>query len=216
MSMQEIFTDIYKNNKWGTECKSGPGSTIQQNKGYIALIHNLLRAQNIESVVDFGCGDWSFSKYISWGNVDYLGIDVVPDLILNLQSQFATSEIDFMVADLINTNKRGDLLLIKDVLHHLSNEHVMEFIKNQLPRFRMALITNDTFRGLLSPGDDMSLKFFMENCNIEDGESRPLDIRKEPFCQNVLPLLTTNRIETIGKSKIHFRRKTFLWVRTEL
>jgi hypothetical protein len=40
----------------------------------------------------------------------------------------------------------GDLLLIKDVLQHLSNHSVQEFLEKVLPRYRYALITNDIAR----------------------------------------------------------------------
>ena len=41
---------------------------------------------------------------------------------------------------------KGDFLLIKDVLQHLSNRGVQVFIETILPRFRYAIMTNDVHK----------------------------------------------------------------------
>jgi hypothetical protein len=40
-------------------------------------------ASSIRSATDLGCGDWQFSYLINWSNVEYPGIDLVPEVIDN-------------------------------------------------------------------------------------------------------------------------------------
>jgi hypothetical protein len=71
----------------------------------------------------------------------------------------------------------GDLLLIKDVLQHLSNACVHDFIRDVLPRFRYAIITNDVCNyekwprfGIIT----LRRQLQEPNIDITDGSSRPL------------------------------------------
>ena len=89
--MKEEFTYIYDNEKWGKNKGSGEGSRPKFNQEYIPFLEDFLKTNNIKSVIDFGCGDWQFSRYIDWGDkpfstmpkIDYLGLDVVDSVIDN-------------------------------------------------------------------------------------------------------------------------------------
>ena len=80
-NIKNEFTNIYEKELWGRGKGSGAGSRPKFNVPYITFLENFLRDNNIKSVIDFGCGDWQFSQYIDWGNVNYLGLDVVDFVI---------------------------------------------------------------------------------------------------------------------------------------
>src|SRR6478735_6812488 len=70
-----VFEHIYRNDLW--HGGSGPGSLPSVNRPYVRFLHGFLRANQIQTVVDLGCGDWQFSRRIDWGGARYLGLDVV-------------------------------------------------------------------------------------------------------------------------------------------
>jgi hypothetical protein len=163
-----VFEDIYERNLWGFN--SGHGSLPSATKGYREYLQKFLELNNIKSVVDYGCGDWQFSQYMDWSNIDYLGLEAVNNLVILNTQKFGSPNIKFKVSldDPIKLPK-ADLLIVKDVLQHFSNEDINKFIKNILPKFSFALITND-----VTP-------VHLLNTNISTGGVRPLDLRKPPF-----------------------------------
>ena len=62
------FNQIYAEGTWGKDVTgkgtSGSGSTLEITREYRAYVEDFIKKHNIESVVDAGCGDWSFSKAI--------------------------------------------------------------------------------------------------------------------------------------------------------
>jgi len=160
-----VFENIYNKNVWGGG--SGPGSSLQLARPYVNLLQAFLNNNIIESVVDIGCGDWQFSQFIQWGNRTYLGIDVVASVIEANRQRFGRPNITFAYANPLEDNftASGDLLLIKDVMQHLSNANVQKLLR-LCSRFKFCLLTN----AYASTNDD-----------CENGDTRPLDIRVHPF-----------------------------------
>ncbi|MFA6118576.1 MAG: class I SAM-dependent methyltransferase [Parachlamydiales bacterium] len=173
-SSENVFSRIYERGAWGKDDEghnySGEGSTYQNNLFYIDFLEQFIKSHQIKTIVDAGCGDWTFSKSIKWNDVQYIGIDVVKNVIENNISQFTQPNIKFMAADIINYDlPPSDLLLCKDVLQHLTIEDINLFLK-QLHKFKYCLITNDIANDL-----------FECNSQINRGKYRPLDLTKPPF-----------------------------------
>jgi hypothetical protein len=118
-------------------------------------------------VVDIGCSDWQFSQYIDWGERIYLGVDIVASVIESNRQRFGRPAISFMHAIPLDEGFEfsGDLLLIKDVLQHLSNSNVQKLLR-LTNRFRFSLLTN-----AYAPIND----------DCENADTRPLDVRAAPF-----------------------------------
>ena len=72
---------------------------------------------------------------------------------------------------------RGDMLIVKDVLIHFSNQDVVYFIDNILSNFKYSLITNDYT-------DDNN-----RNADIPTGKFRPIDLTFPPFNLKNMQLL---------------------------
>jgi len=166
--MRDRFESIYATGEWGIG--SGDGSDARDNAGYVKFLQRFLKDQQIKSVVDLGCGDWQTSRFVDWSGIHYRGFDLVRPVIEQNTASFGSPTVEFAVfsgdfADL----PAADLLIVKDVLQHWSNETVRGFLPT-LQRYPYSLVTNCIFsRGSTANND------------ITDGGFRRLDMRLPPF-----------------------------------
>jgi SAM-dependent methyltransferase len=174
-TLEQKFTDIYKRGAWSKneqgEGISGWGSQPDVCQGYIRFIEHFMREKNIRTVVDAGCGDWLFSRFVDWSNVTYIGFEVVESLVARNNALFANDHISFVHADFLTIDlPPADLLLCKDVLQHLCHEDIVRFLP-QLKKYKYCLITNDLpVNSLPQPNPD-----------TPTGEYRKLDLSQPPF-----------------------------------
>jgi SAM-dependent methyltransferase len=87
----EEFSKIYERNDWGYG--SGVGSLPLNNIDYIKFVQSFITLNRLTSVVDFGCGDWQFSRFIDWSGAQYVGIDVVESVVQNNRRMFGRPNI---------------------------------------------------------------------------------------------------------------------------
>jgi SAM-dependent methyltransferase len=166
--VKDRFEAIYADNAWGRG--SGEGSLPVHTQGYVATLEGFLRDHAISKVVDLGCGDWQFSRYLDWGGAEYHGFDMVDSVIEQNHVRYASPGVTFYSFDGdFERLPPADLLIAKDVLQHWSNDSVRRFLPT-LKRYKYSIITN-----CVNP------KGRTENRDIEDGEFRHLDIRLPPF-----------------------------------
>src|SRR5262245_29313321 len=110
------FDRIFSERVWGGESRSGPGSDPRRTRHYRALLARSCLQPAIRRVVDLGCGDWSSSRLMDWSGIDYVGIDVVPDLVERLTSQYARPGVRFLHGDATRMPlPDADLAICKDV-----------------------------------------------------------------------------------------------------
>ena len=128
LSPAHVFSDIYENNLWGGkkgEFCSGEGSSLSANIVYCDYVKSFIADHHIKSVLDIGCGDFQVSRNIVASHFDYIGVDVVAPLIERNQRKFANDHISFRSLDVIKDElPRVDLVLIREVLQHLSNQQI--------------------------------------------------------------------------------------------
>lgn len=166
--MKAQFEQIHAENKW--LYGSGEGSQRQHTRRYTSFLQRFLRKYEIKSVVDMGCGDWQFSQFIDWKDIDYRGFDVVSAVIEANQSRFARPNVRFQLATGDGSDlPAADLLIAKDILQHWSNAAIKAFLPN-FKKYRYCLVTN-----CVNPNGDTV------NEDIEDGGFRYLDLRLAPF-----------------------------------
>src|SRR5688500_3723793 len=76
--LTNTFNRIYAEGTWGRDVAgkgtSGTGSTLEITREYRAYVEDFMKKRSVKSVVDAGCGDWSFSSAIDWGGASYLGV----------------------------------------------------------------------------------------------------------------------------------------------
>jgi SAM-dependent methyltransferase len=147
--LTQTFNRIYTEGVWGRDAAgegtSGTGSTLEITRQYRAYLQDFLKTHRVTSVVDAGCGDWTFSSTIDWADASYLGVDIASDVIEAVRRKHEKGRITFQVGDITEDLPAADLLISKDVLQHLSNELVHKFIRNNLTtgKYKWVLLTND-------------------------------------------------------------------------
>lgn len=174
--LTRLFDVVYENNYWGNG--SGSGSDELLCADYVRFLQDFFIKHKISSVTDAGCGDWQFSKNIRFDGMIYRGFDVSSFVIAANSAKYAKENVSFELYDGdFSKLASADLLICKDVLQHLPNAKVHEFIAN-LPRFKYALITND-------------IGSYKTNQDILPTEYRNLDLRLAPFnlkCEKVFEI----------------------------
>ena len=176
-NVEDAFTKIYENGVWAVDANgngtSGPGSTIENTKEYVAFLQKFMKKNKIKSVVDIGCGDWEFSQHINWKGINYKGYDVVKKVVDRNQKKFGNSNISFYHADVSQISfPKADLLICKDVMMHIPNQSISAIL-SQLSKFKYCIITNDVLRSTLSSTNP--------ELSTVDGGFRALDITQPPF-----------------------------------
>lgn len=181
------FERLYRSHGWGGDSFSGPGSDPEHTVSYVRFVNDwLARHPDCRSIAELGCGDWSTTRLMQLSpRHSYVGYDIVPEAVEANRRRFQSDTVRFECADFLAQSLPGaDLLLVKDVLQHLSNEAVHRFVDNVLPRFRHAIITNDVRKyeerrifGVLVARQDLQVP----NSDIADGSSRPLCLDESPF-----------------------------------
>jgi SAM-dependent methyltransferase len=143
-TLAETFAEIYDKNIWGGEMGefySGEGSTQRYSQKYAQTITKFIRENNIERVVDLGCGDFRVASKFVAGDFYYIGCDVVPSLIEHLNRNFANEKNEFRCLNIVEDElPDGELCLIRQVLQHLSNEEI-EKILQKVQKYKYLIVT---------------------------------------------------------------------------
>lgn len=133
---RRTFQDVYQNNRWGSASGekffSGLGSRGQAVETYVTCISDRITQHQRELgreivVVDLGCGDFSVGRRLleCTPNMTYIGCDLVPELIAHHRSQATHSNASFQRVDIVTDPlPKGDIVLVRQVLQHLSNDNV--------------------------------------------------------------------------------------------
>ena len=191
------FDAIYSVNRWGAG--SGMGSLPQVTTGYRQFLQDFIAQHDIKTIADVGCGDWQFSRLMDFSQVQYTGYDVSSLVIAQNTKLYQKDNIKFVHYDgNFERIEPADLLICKDVLQHLPNDYIHNFLKI-LPKFKYAIITNDI--------DDVR----PENNNTDlpvAGGFRPIDLRAEPF-----NLASTLAYEFKLRPDYVFNKHTLLYTR---
>jgi hypothetical protein len=184
---KRTFSEIYGRGRWsnGSGSGSAPATTI----GYRRFLESFMASYSIKTVIDFGCGDWQFSRLVDWRNAEYLGIDAVEEVIKRNKQIFGSDKRKFTMR-LNVAGLTGDLLIVKDVLQHWPNKDVCEF-KRQLSGFSHVLITN-TRSMTLDRSEDRNGCDAAINEDIFLGDMRPIDLSQAPFFWPVYDVFTFN------------------------
>ena len=170
--LQATFSEIYARGVW--RGGSGAVSNVENAVLYAAYLQHLIRKPGVRSIVDLGCGDWRFTKHIDFGNCDYLGVNIVQDVVERNQAAYGTARVRFVCSDITKFEIPAcDLLVSKDVLQHLSNAHVQKVL-TRMAVAQTALVTND---------------FHPVNRDCGDDDTRPLDPTAPPFHWQAEPRL---------------------------
>lgn len=147
LPLKATFQEIYSTKSWGdngTPFCSGQGSRGPVSTQYCDAVVEFIRAHEVRSVVDLGCGDFVVGRQIVEATgVEYIGIDVVPELIEHHIQRVNLPNVSFRLADITSDPlPTADLCLVRQVLQHLSNDEIAQVIVN-VKNFPMVLVAED-------------------------------------------------------------------------
>jgi hypothetical protein len=92
----------------------------------------MLRELNVRSLLDLPCGDWAWMQRVDLSGIDsYIGGDIVPDLVNDLQERHAGPGRAFVVLDALSSDLPSvDAVIVRDLLGHLEHYQVRRLVQN--------------------------------------------------------------------------------------
>lgn len=164
------FTYIYSTNAWGgAESRSGTGSSLMQTAAIRAMIPVVFADLNIRTLLDIPCGDYSWMKEMNLPVEQYVGADIVSELIKRNAVTYGGAGKLFVVCDVTKDPlPPADCILCRDCLGHLSFQHIFRALKN-IQRSKCTYFLTTTFPNRT------------RNWDIESGDWRPINLTIAPF-----------------------------------
>lgn len=172
-SLKIKFTDINSKNLWSSkESVSGEGSEYNYTTNLRAWLINKIKGLDVKNFVDAPCGDFNWMRHVCNNvDIDYLGLDIVDEIINCNNNLYSTSEIKFKVANICNDKIPDcDILMVRDCLFHLSYDDINNFLKN---------ISSTKFKYLLTTTHIVDKSF--TNKDIISGDFRLINLFLPPF-----------------------------------
>ncbi len=143
-SAAEIFETIYRKKLWGGRLAAGfhSGSGSRNDAvvaPYVKAVRQFLSNFDRLTVVDVGCGDFHVGSQLLDVAGHFTGCDIVHGVIEQNRRKYPS--VDFRVLDAIEEPlPGGDVVLIRQVLQHLSNAQVGAILP-KVCNYRYAIIT---------------------------------------------------------------------------
>lgn len=134
--MTDVWSKIYRRNIWnGVESKSGPGSGDAATRHVRLGIEALVKRLDIRSVLDVGCGDGYWMPDLP----DYVGIDKAPEAVAAAQRRHP--DRTYILGDVTDYD-HADLIIIRDVIQHLSVPAGLALVRHALARCEWLLASS--------------------------------------------------------------------------
>ena len=175
------FTKTYNTDGWymgDGESKSGLGSSLRYTENFREELISIIKINSIDKVFDCSCGDWNWMKTIKDELPNYVGNDVVEELIDLNNRTFGSDKIKFICGDMLSSLKgyrdnELDLVICRHTLEHLPTDYSLDVISEIKKKSKYAIITStNTVKSNLG-------------INMDGVVSRGLNMDLEPYV-NVL------------------------------
>ena len=166
----EVFTEVYVKGLWGTgESRSGNGSNLEQTTTIREQLSILFRGLEVKKLLDAPCGDFYWMKWVELDVDEYIGVDIVRELIEENRRRYEKPGREFMVLDITEDEiPRADLIFCRDCLVHFSFRDISSALENIKASGSTYLLTT-TFSGR------------DKNEDIITGDWQPLNLQQPPF-----------------------------------
>lgn len=169
-SAEAVFTDIYRNNRWrGRESVSGTGSDEEQTRVLRRELESVISRLKVRRLLDVPCGDFRWMRHVRLEGVEYIGGDIVAEVVANNQRLYGNSSTRFERIDLLSDEiPRADLIFCRDCLVHLSFDDALRALDRMIASGATYLATTTFIHR-------------DRNTDILTGQWRPLNLALEPF-----------------------------------
>jgi len=171
--VRDRFGAIYQSGVWqrgdSSNPDSGQGSSLDATHALRAQLPRLLAELKANTLLDVGCGDFTWMRSVDLGDTRYVGVDVVPGVIEEVQATYGNERRQFICANAITDDlPEADFVVCREILFHLSFADAAALLQNVLgkPR-RYFAATTDSITGF--------------NSDIATGDFRVLNLRIAPF-----------------------------------
>jgi SAM-dependent methyltransferase len=211
LSVEETFDKIYTENKWGrardgAAFYSGDGSAAEKSAAYEKLIGDFLTAHpELQTLTDIGCGDFQVSGRILARvarPVRYCGCDVSPTIVAHNQKVHAREGVRFERVNAVDADPpAGDVVTIRQVLQHLSNEQIGAILA-RLPRlYKVAIIT-----------ESLPVRFVAANLDIRHGIAVRIPLGSGVYIDQPPYNLAVSEAFDSPYSEKEFLRTSIVWL----
>jgi hypothetical protein len=169
-AIEQLFEKVFRDNlNIDDESVSGPGSCLAQTAEIRRSLPYLLQSLGAKSLLDAACGDFNWMKHVALGLDEYVGADIVSDLVADNQRKYGGRGRRFIKADIMRDELPvADIILCRDFLVHLSYEDIRRAVQN----FKLSAATY-----LLAT----TFPRLQANSDIVTGQWRPLNLQLAPF-----------------------------------
>ena len=154
VSAAEAFERVYRDGEWGEPWRSGAGSIGEEAEAYIRVLSAWMDGKPIRRILDLGAGDGHVIGGIAdrFPHIEIEAVDCVPRTVEDGGKR--APRVRWHTADLLGYDipPGFDLILCKDVFHHLPNSDV-EAILQKLRASRTRCFIVADFNGAREDDD---------------------------------------------------------------
>ena len=171
---EKKFNFIYKNKYWqniDNGSLSGAGSNIDDSTHNLSIeLPNFINKHQVKSLLDMPCGDWAWMSKLNLANIDYIGCDIVEDMITTNNQKYRNAKINFIKKNLSHDDlPEADMILVRDLLVHLKYPDIILCLNN-IKKYDYKYIAITNFPKLV------------KNINNKFGDRwRPINFNLEPY-----------------------------------
>jgi len=168
LETQRVFSDIWKTGRWASDGvhRSGTGTSLEYTANLRRELPEVISRHGIRSVFDAPCGDLNWMQTVDLGGVEYIGGDIVPEIVAENTRRFPGRRFGhFDITE--DTLPNVDLWLCRFCLCHLSYADIAKALRKFMAS---------------------SVKFVMftshpeaQNADVETGGFRMLNMCAPPF-----------------------------------
>lgn len=170
---EALFSLIYHTGYWkglGIGSRSGEGSSISATETIRRTLPAMIKALEIGSMLDLPCGDWHWMSKVDLGEIDYIGADIVDDLIRDNRRKYGSHNRRFVKLDITRDElPRSELIFVRDCLVHLKEDQILAAVRNVISSGSKYFATT-TFSNVLFNSEPKTADRW-----------RPLDLTLPPF-----------------------------------
>ena len=147
--LKQLFTNTYTSRGWGFDGPaSGPGSSLDYTENIRTILLNIIKENGIKTIWDCSCGDWTWMKEIKDELPNYIGNDIVNELIAINTKEYGGDNIQFQCGDMLQELRKLDtmsidLILCRHTLEHLPTEYAIDVVKEIHRVSKYSLITSN-------------------------------------------------------------------------